>query len=164
MQNEAMSKFQNTATIQLVCIRIAELKPIASVKLWCPSRSNTHGSDEVPFERPNVAGYHHFQIFEFAVGIAIEESLDTTTDVVLANIAFAKCDGADRRVVDAVLGEEGTLFENNADRAEKPTVDNARCVRAHPRNATAKPTVRRVVICASRPGAATTQHPNQLKR
>src|SRR6516165_7074744 len=47
-----------------------------------------------------------FQIFEFAVGIAIEESLHTTTDVVLANIAFAKCVGSDRRMVDAVLGEE----------------------------------------------------------
>ena len=64
------------------------------------------GSDEVTFERPNVADYNHFQIFEFAVGIAIEESLYTTTDVVLANIAFAKCVGSDRRMVDAVLGEE----------------------------------------------------------
>src|SRR5262249_31654500 len=63
-------------------------------------------SDEVPFECPNVVGYNHFQIFEFAVGIAIEESLYTTTDAVLANIAFAKCIGSDRRMVDAVLGEE----------------------------------------------------------
>jgi hypothetical protein len=64
------------------------------------------GSDKVPFERPNVAGCNHFQIFEFAVGIAIEESLYTTTDAVLANIAFTKCVGSHRRMVDAVLGVE----------------------------------------------------------
>jgi hypothetical protein len=48
------------------------------------------GSNEVPFEGPNFAGYNHFQIFEFAVGITVKKSLYTATDIVLANIALAK--------------------------------------------------------------------------
>jgi hypothetical protein len=48
------------------------------------------GSDKVLFEGANFAGYNPFQIFEFAVGIAVKKSLYTATDMVLANVSLAK--------------------------------------------------------------------------
>jgi hypothetical protein len=54
--------------------------------------------DKIPFKGPNVAGYSHFKIFEFPGRKAVEESLNTTTDIVPTSIALAKCVGSDRRM------------------------------------------------------------------
>jgi hypothetical protein len=59
--------------------------------------------DKIPFKGPNVAGYDYFEIFEFSDGKAVEESLNSTADVVLANVALAKGVRSDRCMIDTVL-------------------------------------------------------------
>jgi hypothetical protein len=61
---------------------------------------------KIPFKCSNVAGYNHFQIFEFAAGKAVEESLSTMTDLLFPKLTLAKCIGSHRCMIDTVLGEE----------------------------------------------------------
>jgi hypothetical protein len=69
---------------------------------------------KIPFKGSNVACYYHFQIFKLAAGKAVEESLNTTTDLLLAKITLAKCIGAHRCMIDAILGKEAGEWRSPA--------------------------------------------------
>ena len=61
---------------------------------------------KIPFKGSNVASYDHFQIFEFASGKAVEESLNTATYLLFAKITLAKCIRSHRCMIDTILCEE----------------------------------------------------------